>query len=362
MLENFLENFGFENQPYIYLMAAAGVCYILWEVFYGIRLRRKRRRLGGPANAPVMPTEFTPGFTGDAVREDPAAGSFRAERPRAPEREEAAAAAAARGMKPAGTKPAPRVNGAGGAPLLKKPAPRNRVDLQALERARAARAAQERLAADRASAEEAERYAIAAAQVHRSWDEKEREARDLHNRQMMAVTERLERARRLMVDSGVGMAVISGLELMWYWPALLKADEWNRPAGMNEFVLNPPGGDESDSHAVISWLWIDSHYRLDLAIMTGRDTAQNENIDGVLTLQVEGEGVLAMDVARPAKGPAERWTMMGVDALRAGPWLPEFVEIVERLKSAEAEKQRQLRFERFAGKSGRVEFGEDQSL
>lgn len=359
MLESLLENFDFENQLYIYLMAVAGVGYILWEVMNGVRSRKRRQQLGGRANASAAQANTSPETTEDTVPDEPPGELVKVERVEAPEQDEPITVAA-EVVKPEEPKPAPKTNGSGGAPLLKKPALQSDVDLQAIERARAAQKEQERLAAERAAAEEAERYAIAAAQVHRSWDEKEREAQDLHNKQMMAVTERLERARRLVVDSGVGMAVVSGLELMWYWPALLKADEWTRPAGMNEFVLNPPSGEESDSHAIISWLWIDSHYRLDLTIPSNQATA--ENIDGVLTLQVEGEGVLAMDVARPAKGPVERWTMMGVDALRAGPWMPEFVEIVERLKSAEAEKQRQLRFERFAGKSNRVEFGEDQSL
>ncbi len=366
-----------DNQLYIYLMGVAGVAYILWEVFNGRRVRKQRQQFG--TRGDLATQQASDLSLTDSVTLDRSASTIPLSSARSADLPNENAAQSIDGKTPEPNTP--------GAPVSLRNltldqdaierAARERViaEQAALERARAQQAALEqaraqqaerdriraehdRIEAERKAAEDAERFAMAASRVHKQWCEKERKVEAQYNKQMIAVTERLERARRLVQDSGVGEAAINALRMMWHWPALQAKDEWSRPAGMNELVLDPPLAEKSDSHNVISWLWIDRHYRIDLDVPDEQKSEDERS--GVLTLQVDGEGVLSIDVSNPVGGAIERWDISGVDALKAGPWMPEFVEIIERLKSGEAEKQRQMRFERAAGKANRVEFGEEQ--
>lgn len=358
-----------DNQFYIYLMGVAGVAYILWEVVNGRRLRKQRQQFSGRdelvtqqayghTHSFAAPSEHVANtYLGVAGYDD--GGQSAQALP--------SSSVSLRNL----TLDNEAIERAARDRVKAEQAALDRVRAQqaALERARAEQAERDRVEdervraeSDRQAAQDAERYALAASRVNRQWDEKERKVEAAHARQIMAATERLERARRLVEDSGVGEAVISALRLMWHWPELQAKKEWFRPAGMSELFLDPSPVDASDSLVVISWIWDDRHYRLDLSLPAEQKNDEQQENDvhgGLLTLWVEGESVITLDVENPAGGPMERWVMSGVDALNAGPWMPEFVEIIERLKSAEAEKQRQLRFEQTTGKASRVHFAEE---
>lgn len=228
-----------------------------------------------------------------------------------------------------------------------------------LEKAKAKAAAmQARAPAARepAPVDDDERYTGAAARVRRQLQEAALEAQENHERRAAVVDDKLERARRFVEESGVGEAALTVLETMWYWPELTRRGEWVRPAGMHELRYTPPGDVESedeDGNRSLSWEWMDRPYVM-------RHEPQKRSIVSVdpaaiLSLEVDGEKVLGLDTEPSTEGVPNAWVLTGVDALKTGEWMAEFVEFAGRLKIADEERRRQMGFEVRAQKAERIE-------
>lgn len=203
-------------------------------------------------------------------------------------------------------------------------------------------------------------HADAAAQITRRLEEQAREAAVRHEERMAEVTRTVEKARRLVEQSGIGSAAVDLLSTMWNWPVEARSPDWSRPAGLYELEYRPPEGGEvleEGQIKVLTWLWDGSPYRLELS-EAKTDAEEGAPAAGALVLAIDDETVLALDVGKAEPDREDLWTVSDVTALRAGHWMVEFAAFSSRLKMAEEEKRRQLEFERVASLAERIDLGD----
>ena len=211
--------------------------------------------------------------------------------------------------------------------------------------------------------DEDEFHADAAAQMTRRLEEQAREAQLRHEQRIAEIDRTIEKARRLVAESGIGTAAVDLLATMWHWPVLARNRDWTRPAGLHELDYRPPSAAEAEAAAegppgpkVLVWLWDGRPYRMEIDAAAAR--VENDELKASLVLVVEDDEVLELDVARPQGAAEELWTVADVAALVAGDWMAEFVAFAAKLKQADEEKHRQMQFERLGAKAARIELGE----
>lgn len=205
-------------------------------------------------------------------------------------------------------------------------------------------------------------HADAAAQMTRRLEEQAREAQLRHEQRMAEIDRKIEKARRLVAESGIGMAAVDLLATMWHWPVLARGRDWTRPAGLHELDYRPPSAAEAEAAAeglsgpkVLIWLWGGRPYRMEIDASGAR--VENDELKASLVLYVEDDEVLELDVTRPQGGAEELWTVADVAALQAGDWMAEFAAFAAKLKQADEEKHRQMQFERRSVRAARIELG-----
>ncbi len=201
-------------------------------------------------------------------------------------------------------------------------------------------------------------YTDAAARVRRQLEEAALEAQATHERKAAEIDVKLDRARNYVQESGVGEGAAILLEIMWNWPDMTRRGEWARPAGMHELEFDEAAAQEEDSESLnlLRWRWMGRAYELRLDPVN-RSIVQAEEA-GLLSLQVDGQNVMGLEVEPDGNGLPNVWTVVDVDALKSGDWMPDFVEFAGRLKIADDEKRRQMGFERNVTKAERIEFDE----
>ncbi len=238
-----------------------------------------------------------------------------------------------------------------------KPSKISRKARKAAEKAAKAKLVEEEApASEPLPANEDDVYTDAASRVRRQLEEAALEAQAVHERKAVEVDEKLDRARHYVQESGVGEGAAILLEIMWNWPDMTQRGEWARPAGMHELEFDEAANQDetSDSLKLLTWRWMGRTYVLRLDPVN-RSIVQAEEA-GLLSLQVDGQDVMGLDVEPDGNGLPNVWTVVDVDALKSGDWMPDFVEFAGRLKIADDEKRRQMGFERNMTKAERIEF------
>lgn len=154
-------------------------------------------------------------------------------------------------------------------------------------------------------------------------------ARHEHAQENAAARERVERARKYAVDSGLDRAVPG----LWQ-----KVEHWGTWAGMPDRWQPPDdvtgvggGGDRNDSFA--SWSWGGRHYRIGLK--RRRNYAPDGDMEfGDIEVAVDDEPVLVLACTRSGYESWEEWRMAAVDMLKAGPWMADLVRCAGHIRLA----------------------------
>jgi hypothetical protein len=211
--------------------------------------------------------------------------------------------------------------------------------------------------------DEDEFHADAAAQMTKRLEEQAREAHSRHEQRIADIERKIDKARRLVAESGIGSAAVALLATMWHWPVLARNRDWTRPAGLHELDYRPPSAaeaasaeEDSPQPKVLTWLWDGRPYRME--IDAGGATVEKDELRTGLVLYVEDDEVLELEVTRPQGGAEELWTVVDVAALTAGGWMSEFAAFAAKLTQADEEKHRQMQFERLGARAARIELGE----
>lgn len=139
-------------------------------------------------------------------------------------------------------------------------------------------------------------------------------ARHEHAQENAAARERVERARKYAVDSGLDKAVPGLWQRVEHWGTWAgMPDRWQPPEGVSDIG---GGGDCEDRFA--SFAWGSRHYRIGLRRRPNY-TPDGDLKLGDLDVAVDGELVLTLACTRSGNESWQEWRMAAVDMLEVGP-------------------------------------------
>jgi hypothetical protein len=195
-----------------------------------------------------------------------------------------------------------------------------------------------------------------AAEVFVHWDLERNSIGHAHLEEIQSMIERLEKARLLVEQSGVGSAVCDILQVMWRWPAWGALKDWRPPLLIDQFTCG--AAEETDREQEIRWFrWRsgEERYRLSLALRPER--APDRSTLGDLRLWVGNSLVLHLDVTRLATDEPDDWSLTDVSALDPGHWMIEINEFAGRLLVANQRMLQDYEFSYFDEKARRIAIG-----
>jgi hypothetical protein len=191
-------------------------------------------------------------------------------------------------------------------------------------------------------------YAQQASETAERWRQKQNEIERQHHVAMRPVQEKLERAKKLVKESGVDKACASLLEIMWHWPSWSKRDDWKVDVGISDIF----GSDNNTDDKEICWSEDGAHYKLHLK--TSRYSHDSSRYGDIL-LFVNEILVLELDVSQELEDEYSRWRPFGVSAFRAGPWMVQINDLEGRLRASQQESLRANNLKYYSDKARNID-------
>jgi hypothetical protein len=177
---------------------------------------------------------------------------------------------------------------------------------------------------------------------------REREAVErAHRDAMQPIREKLQKARKLINESGVGDAACTTLRVMWHWSSWSKRADWSPPL----LVENLDGGERPSSKdgrpiKWLEWTLAGTQFRLE------HEASQSI---GHLRLHVSGEEVLELEVSQKPEDEYDRWVVFGVSAFRAGPWMTQLNEWAGKLRIVDGQFMREYDLQYYKNIASKIE-------
>jgi hypothetical protein len=178
----------------------------------------------------------------------------------------------------------------------------------------------------------------AEAGVRGGWERKLEEVEEEHANEIATMQDRLAKARGLVSKSGVDFAACDILRMIHHWPSLLATDDGQRPApvGLLDEGRTPAKRQGAREGKWVGWSWDGVPYRMELSVNPNYSSDFDDDLDtGELRLWEKGELVMHLDVFKRVEVQYDQWTVFGVSALRAGPWMLRLNELAGRLRIAD---------------------------
>lgn len=194
---------------------------------------------------------------------------------------------------------------------------------------------------------------VAKARHAREQIEEEEEASiQRHHESMEGVRQKLARARKYMCDTGLDRAIPEVWDMVHYWPSWVdRPDQWTPPEGVTEIT---GGGEMKESWA--AWRWHDHHYKMSFAERNNYIPDDYDRL-GEISLDVDGEAVCTMDCSQGMEDYGG-WRFTGVEALKVGPWMSEFVRMAGYLRAEQSASTRQTFSEMDRERASRIDLGD----
>lgn len=182
---------------------------------------------------------------------------------------------------------------------------------------------------------EEERLATQAAEVKTHWDEERRKVENSHYAEMKPIRRKLEKAKALVENSGVGNSACAILRIMWHWPSWSQRPDWKMPFSLEKLSGGEPTDEVQSTRRGkwLEWSWAQHLFRLELTI-TPNYVGAGTNI-GHLKLSVDGEMTIELDVSQDFNSEYDDWKVYGVSAFKAGPWMAQLNDLAGRLEIAD---------------------------
>jgi len=203
-----------------------------------------------------------------------------------------------------------------------------------------------------------------AANIKARWDQERANIDSAHRKRMTVIQEKLMKARKMLVESGVSESMTDILRVMWHWPSWSKRDEknWKIPEGLEGEITELDGSEGHEpaegvkQRKWIEWRWQDTLFKIQLDEFPNY-TGGGSPI-GSLCLWVNEKKVLGLDVSLESKSGAEynNWVMFGVDSLKVDDWMEKIVDLAGRLRIAEEDWRRRYDEDFYGKKAGNVDF------
>ncbi|MCB2228391.1 MAG: hypothetical protein KQH53_17055 [Desulfarculaceae bacterium] len=205
------------------------------------------------------------------------------------------------------------------------------------------------------STNEDERFAKEAIEAHERWERERQAVEQAHYEEMRPIKEHLEKARQLVIESGVGEAACSILRIMWHWPSKSERDDWQTPIPVDGL----DGGQiPRREHGALGgkslgWTWDGDTYQMALEIR--KNYTDDDFETGDLRMWVADAMVMHLDVSLQLSDGYDSWRVFGVSAFKAGPWMAQLNELAGRLRVAEGQGLRDYEKEFYGEKAKKID-------
>ncbi|MEH3099822.1 hypothetical protein [Sphingomonas adhaesiva] len=166
--------------------------------------------------------------------------------------------------------------------------------------------------------------------ARRAFEQNDRDrdvARHEHTQENAAARERVERARKYAIDSGLDKVVPALWQKVEHWGSWVgMPDRWQPPEGVTDIG---GGGGRDDRFA--TWSWGGRHYRIGLRRRPNYMPDGDAEF-GYIDVAVDGEAVLTLACTRSGYESWEEWRMAAVDMLKVGSWMADLVRCAGHIR------------------------------
>lgn len=160
----------------------------------------------------------------------------------------------------------------------------------------------------------------------------------------------LRQAEKFARDSGLDVAVPWAWEQMQFWPSWKeKPDQWTPPIALDE--LSGTSRDE------VRWTWQGQSFAMLFKKWPSHGFTQDALDFGTITVEAGGEVVAAVTAKMDLSKEYDRWRFSGIDALKVGPWIAEFVRFYQEVRLADEARGYAREAEYVTAKAARIDLG-----
>lgn len=171
-----------------------------------------------------------------------------------------------------------------------------------------------------------------------------------HKASLADAQAKLREAEKFARDSGLDVAVPWAWEHMQFWPSWKeKADQWTPPIALDE--LSGTSGDE------VRWTWQGQSFAMLFKKWPSHGFTQDALDFGTITVEADGEVVAALTAKMDLSKEYDRWHFSGIDALKVGPWIAEFIRFYQEVRLADEARGYARDAEYVTAKAARIDLG-----
>lgn len=171
-----------------------------------------------------------------------------------------------------------------------------------------------------------------------------------HKASLADAQAKLREAEKFARDSGLDVAVPWAWQHMQFWPSWKeKADQWTPPIALDE--LSGTSRDE------VRWTWRGQSFAMQFKKWPSHGFTQDAVDFGTITVESGGEVVAAVTAKMDSSKEYDRWRFSGIDALKVGPWIAEFIRFYQDVRLAEEARGYARDAEYVTAKAARIDLG-----
>lgn len=169
---------------------------------------------------------------------------------------------------------------------------------------------------------------------------------------MESIRKKLEKARKYMEETGLDRSIPAVWEMVRYWPHWVKLpDRWTPPEGVTAIAGS---GDRKDEHAEFEWK--NRSYAMHFVEKHNYVPDDYDRL-GEITLTIDGLSVCTIRCSHGIES-YDDWRFTGVEALKVGPWMTDFVALASHLRSEQEATSRKFFSDIERERADRIDLGE----
>lgn len=171
-----------------------------------------------------------------------------------------------------------------------------------------------------------------------------------HKASLADAKSKLREAEKFAQESGLCVAVPWLWDHIQFWPSWKdKPDQWTPPVALG--ALTGASGKE------VRWTWRGQSFGMLFEKWPSYGFAQDMLSFGTITVESDGVVVAAITAKTDLSKEYDRWHFSGIDALKVGPWIVDFIRFYQEVRLADEVCGYSRDAEYLTAKAARIDLG-----
>lgn len=171
-----------------------------------------------------------------------------------------------------------------------------------------------------------------------------------HKASLAQAQTKLNEATKMARESGLDVAVPWLWDHMKNWPSWKEMpDRWTSPVMLDD--LSGASRDE------VRWTWQGHTFAMLFKKWPSHGFSQDTLDFGTITVEAGGVTVAAVTAKRDLSKDYDPWHFSGIDALKVGPWIAEFIRFYQEVRLADETRGYERDAEYLTAKASRIDLG-----